>query len=58
MCASLGIWFDKHYRNLFPQPKAPLRWRCSTSERGKESGYDFKSGYNSSNKDVNMHMSE
>jgi hypothetical protein len=44
----LGTWFaEKYYKSGLTQGgTGKVSWRCSKSDRGKESGYDFVSGFN------------
>ena len=65
MGISLGKWFQKDMIKKFTNNNTNTdttitisntnistttpKWRCSKSGRGKESGYDFKTGFNSIN---------
>lgn len=49
MGALLGSWFQQKAHAELESVTSPPRWRCSESGRGKESGFDFKNGFNSGN---------
>jgi hypothetical protein len=44
----LGTWFAKKYylSNIIIGGANNVHWRCSKSDRGKESGFDFVKGFN------------